>query len=97
MRATGLLIGRRGATIELLQKELEERLGALTLKILELRRVELEPLLVVDDVLGRLGLDDRPSAAERIVTSAVANSVRAGAKAARVVGSPVECLVLIER
>lgn len=51
----GLLIGKQGKVAEELTAALAEHIGKpVQLKILELRRVELEPLLVADSVVQRV-------------------------------------------
>jgi small subunit ribosomal protein S3 len=81
----GVVIGRRGATVEALRARLAELLepfrvrlglGPLRLSVIEIRQPELEPILVADHALQALasGL-----ALDRALDRAVATSLRAGA------------------
>lgn len=50
----GIVIGRAGAKIRALKEKLEARLGPVHLDLHEIRRPELEPLLVADHALVNL-------------------------------------------
>jgi small subunit ribosomal protein S3 len=79
----GILIGRRGATAERVKQELAELLGTpVRLHIVEVRHVELEPLLVADAVLQNLsrGVD-----LDRTLERQSGAPLRAGATGCRIV------------
>ena len=77
----GILIGKRGATAEKLGAWLDGVLGPIKLQIREIRRIELEPVLLADAVLGKLATGV-PFAS--VLERQTALSVRAGARACRI-------------
>ena len=76
----GLLIGRQGAILRRVQGELARRWGPLQLRIVEIRRPELEPLWVADTVLRQVAAGIDPP---RTLTRIGEKSLRAGARALR--------------
>ena len=77
----GILIGKRGATIEKIKAWLDETLGPTRLAVHEIRRIELEPVLVADAVVMNL---ERGVALEPTLDRHAKLSVRAGARACRI-------------
>lgn len=81
----GLLIGREGKIAEQLTAELRGLRGPQTeLRVVELRRVELEAVLVADDVAGRLSTGAEPA---RILAMQAGQAMKAGARGCRIVVS----------
>jgi small subunit ribosomal protein S3 len=81
----GILIGKQGKVAEELSAWLRSQRGpATTLQLLEIRRPELEPVLVADAVALKLA---REVPLPRAVDAQAEMSIRAGAKGCRVVVS----------
>lgn len=80
----GLLIGKNGVEADALEAALRRHLATSTivLTIVELRRPELEPVLVADDVAKNLSFEMPP---ERAVDRPVDRSLKAGARFCRIV------------
>jgi len=78
----GIIIGRGGTGIDALKKELDELTGKqVQLNVQEIRRPELEALLVAENVAQQL---ERRVAYRRAMKQAVQRSLRAGAKGIRI-------------
>ncbi len=78
----GIIIGRGGTGIDALKKELEALTGKqIQLNVQEIRRAELEAILVAQNVAGQL---ERRVAYRRAMKQAVARSLRSGAKGIRI-------------
>jgi small subunit ribosomal protein S3 len=77
----GILIGKRGATIEKVKAWLDEIFGDCELDVLEIRRSELEPILLADHVIANV---ERGVVVDATLDRATRMAVRAGARAARV-------------
>jgi small subunit ribosomal protein S3 len=75
----GIVIGKNASTIEALHRELEAMGVPARLHICELRRIELEPLLVADSLVGKLEAEVEPESAivrtAQLVTRAGARSI----------------------
>jgi small subunit ribosomal protein S3 len=78
----GIIIGRGGTGIDALKKELEAMTAKqIQLNVQEIRRAELEAVLVAQNVAGQL---ERRVAYRRAMKQAVARSLRSGAKGIRI-------------
>ncbi len=78
----GIIIGRGGTGIDALKKELEALTGKqIQLNVQEIRRAELEAVLVAQNVASQL---ERRVAYRRAMKQAVARSLRSGAKGIRI-------------
>ncbi len=78
----GIIIGRGGTGIDALKKELEAVTGkTIQLNVQEIRRAELEAVLVAQNVASQL---ERRIAYRRAMKQAVARSLRSGAKGIRI-------------
>ncbi|MBX6378088.1 MAG: 30S ribosomal protein S3, partial [Clostridia bacterium] len=81
----GMVIGRGGAGVEQLRKDLEELTGRqVTVNILEIRQPELDAQLVAENVAAQL---ERRLGFRRAMKQAVSRAMRAGAKGAKVMVS----------
>jgi small subunit ribosomal protein S3 len=78
----GVVIGKRGADIEKLQKELAEMTnGEVHINIVEIRKPELDAKLVADNIAQQL---ERRVAFRRTMKRAVQSAMRLGAKGIRI-------------
>ena len=78
----GIIIGRGGTGIDALKKELDEMTGKqVQLNVQEIRRPELEAVLVAENVAQQL---ERRIAYRRAMKQAVQRSLRSGAKGIRI-------------
>lgn len=81
----GIIIGRGGTGIDALKKELDELTGKqVQVNVQEIRRPELEALLVAENVAQQL---ERRVAYRRAMKQAVQRSLRTGAKGIRIAAS----------
>ncbi len=81
----GIIIGRGGTGIDALKKELDEMTGKqVQVNVQEIRRPELEALLVAENVAQQL---ERRVAYRRAMKQAVQRSLRTGAKGIRIAAS----------
>lgn len=81
----GIIIGRGGTGIDALKKDLEAMTGKqVQLNVQEIRRPELEAVLVAENVAQQL---ERRIAYRRAMKQAVQRSLRAGAKGIRIAAS----------
>lgn len=81
----GIIIGRGGTGIDALKKELDEMTGKqVQLNVQEIRRPELEAILVAENVAQQL---ERRVAYRRAMKQAVQRSLRSGAKGIRISSS----------
>ena len=78
----GIIIGRGGTGIDALKKELDQLTGKqIQLNVQEIRRAELEAVLVAQNVASQL---ERRVAYRRAMKQAVARTLRSGAKGIRI-------------
>ncbi len=78
----GLIIGKKGQEVELLQEELQNLIGRrVNLKIEELSKPEIQAQLVAEDLAGQLG---RRAAFRRAMKRVMEQTMEAGAKGIRV-------------
>ena len=78
----GLIIGKKGQEIELLQEELQKLIGRrVNLKIEEIKRPELQAQLVAEDVSNQLS---RRSSFRRTIKRAMEQTMDAGAKGIKI-------------
>lgn len=78
----GIIIGKKGAEVEKLKKELEEKTGKQTnIEIKEVRRPELDAQLVAENIALQI---EKRVAYRRAMKRAVASSIRFGAKGIKV-------------
>jgi len=74
----GMIIGRGGAGIETLKKEVEDLIGGtVNLNIFEIRNVDLDAQLVAESIASQL---ERRISYRRAMKQAISRSMRAGAK-----------------
>ncbi len=78
----GIIIGRKGADIETLRKELSKKVGSeVHLNIVEIRKPELDALLVAENIAQQL---ERRVAFRRAMKRAVQSAMRLGAQGIRI-------------
>ena len=78
----GVVIGKKGADIEKLRKELSQRFGGdVALNIVEIRKPELDAKLVAENIAQQL---ERRVAFRRAMKRAVQNAMRMGAQGIRI-------------
>ncbi len=78
----GVVIGKKGADIEVLRKELSKRTGSeVMLNIVEIRKPELDAQLVAENIAQQL---ERRVAFRRAMKRAVQNAMRLGAQGIRI-------------
>jgi len=77
----GIVIGRAGANIIALKNKLEQMLGTVNIDVREIRKPELEPILVADRILAML---EQGVALERALDLPAKQSIRAGARGIRI-------------
>lgn len=78
----GVVIGKKGADIEVLRKELSERTGAdVNLNIVEIRKPEIDATLVAENIAQQL---ERRIAFRRAMKRAVQSAMRLGAEGIRI-------------
>ncbi len=78
----GIVIGRRGASVNDLRKELEEMTGKkVRIEVKEIKRPELDAYLVAESVVEQL---ERRISHKRAMKQAISRSMRAGAQGIRI-------------
>jgi small subunit ribosomal protein S3 len=78
----GIIIGKKGAEVEELKKDLQRRIGReVFIKIQEIRRADLDAQLVAENVAGQLM---RRVAFRRAMKKAVQNTMKMGAQGIRI-------------
>jgi small subunit ribosomal protein S3 len=78
----GVVIGKKGADIELLRSELSKRTGSeVSLNIVEIRKPEIDAVLIAENIAQQL---ERRIAFRRAMKRAVQSAMRLGAKGIRI-------------
>jgi len=78
----GIVIGRRGASVNELRKELEEMTGKkVRIEVKEIKRPELDAYLVAESIVEQL---ERRISHKRAMKQAISRSMRAGAQGIRI-------------